>query len=333
MKRGLLLKSRRAFDMPFSWIFAIIAGGVILFLAIYAAVNFIGVAKYRQYTEAAKSITIMVDPLETGIASAVGDVVGFRQETRTYYNCYAPTSAEPFGKQTIAFSEESGLGEKWAEQGGEISIRNKFIFAGKMEQGKNLYLFSKPFYMGFKVNDLIFATAKDYCFVAPPDLISDEIEQMSVLKNIKINNSIEECAEQSVVVCFGDTSDSRCDIAVNGGNDESFSVGYVLKNGEQIVYVGPLLYGAIFAEPEIYECNIKRLGAKISELAMVYKDKIELVKVKGCDSVIAPYLDSIALASSAIDASSKLGEIYQFAQQMDDENEVAECKIYSGEDY
>ena len=81
-KRLKLLKDKKAIEMSFAWIFAIIVGAVILFLAIYAASRFIDVAKYGSYTEAAKSITILLDPLETGVASSTGTTIGFNRETR-----------------------------------------------------------------------------------------------------------------------------------------------------------------------------------------------------------------------------------------------------------
>jgi hypothetical protein len=318
------MQGKRGFEMSFAWIFAIIVGAVILFLAIYAATQFIDVAKHRQYTEAAASISILLDPLETGIASATGSIIRFDKETQTHYNCYAPTLMDVFGKQTISFSEKSGFGQEWREPGGEITIRNKFIFANAVEQGENLYLFSKPFYTGFKVNDLIFASASEYCFIATPNIILEEIEQIS-LKNINLTNSIDECSEDSKKICFASGS-SGCDVQVY--SVDGYETGVVSKDGVEVTYVGALIYGAIFSNPVMYECNIQRLGAKINELGRVYSGKIEIVKLKDCGTAIAPELNSIISASSSIESSVDLLGIYTLAKLMDEKEDEALCKIY-----
>jgi group I intron endonuclease len=51
-----------------------------------------------------------------------------------------------------------------------------------MEEGKNMYIFVKPFYMGFKVDDLIILTTKNYCFSdnGIPARIKDEIENLKM---------------------------------------------------------------------------------------------------------------------------------------------------------
>lgn len=328
--RRKLLKCKKGFDMPFSWIFAIIVGAVILFLAIYTTTKFIDVAKYEQYTEAAKSITILLDPLETGIASAVGDMIGFRKETRIHYNCYTPTIDNTFGKQTIAFSEKSGIGKEWAEAGGEISVRNKFIFSDKVEQGEELYLFSKPFYAGYKVSDIIMISTEDYCFVSAPNAILEELEQLN-LKNINMSDSVSDCSQQSEKVCFN-FANTGCDSVVYS-SDAEFDIGYVEKQGQRVEYFDSLLYAAVFSAPEIYECNIQRIAAKSAELAEVYNTKIDIVTIKDCNSNLGPYLNVISTAAKAANSSLEFAALYDIIQEMDDLNKDAVCPLYAGEDY
>ena len=57
------------FGMSFNWIFALIVGGFILFLAIYGAGKFIKTSETTLYTETASKLTALLDPLETGLAS------------------------------------------------------------------------------------------------------------------------------------------------------------------------------------------------------------------------------------------------------------------------
>ena len=312
--------------MGFAWIFAIIVGAAILFLAIFATTQIIETGKTRGFTEAAKAVTILLDPLETGIASARGDVIRFGRETRTHYGCFTTSSKSPvFGRQTLSFSERSGLGEEWQEVGAEISIYNKYIFADKTEQGEDLFLFSKPFYTGYKVSDLIMISGENYCFVAPPNIIESDVD---IIQNINISGTLENCPADAKSVCFGF---SGCDIVVIS-NDE-YETGTVTKEGGTVSFAGSLVYGAIFSNPDLYECNVRRLGKKIAELGWVYRDKIDLVSGQGCPSVIGPELEFLATQASEIRLSSDMISVYRIAQGMDDRNEDALCRIYPGEDY
>jgi len=126
--------------MPFNWMFAIIAGIVILFLAIYAVAKIIGVGEYKVSTETAAELEILLDPIRPGLASGKSAQINFRKDSRTYYDC---SELGVFGKNTIAFSEKTFGG--WGEKGGEINSQ-KYIFAKNMIEGKKLNLFSKPFY-------------------------------------------------------------------------------------------------------------------------------------------------------------------------------------------
>jgi len=330
-------KQKTGFDMPFSWIFAIIAGSIILFLAIFATTQFIEVSKYREYTETAAQIRNYLNPIVPGLASAFNPApIRFNQETRTIFDCYETSRKSPlFGRQTISFSEKSNIGNKWSDPGGNISIYNKYLFANKLEQGKTLYFGSVPFYLGFKVDDIIFISSRQYCFVTPPSRIEDQVE--GIFLNINISNSVQNCNSRDVKVCFG-FDDSLCNMTVYGncydvGCENQYETGQVIKKLNTMNYAGNLLYGAIFADPRIYECNIKRLGQKTAELSFIYKEKAELVQQRGCSSVIKEDLNSLALSSSTIQSSLDIDNLYFAAKQMDIKNKEAECRIYPGESY
>jgi len=327
---GKFLKNKQGFDMPFSWLFAIIVGAVIIFLAIYATSQFVDTAKRAEYSGAAVSIGILLSPLETGIASAVGDRIDFDKQTITYYKCYEPSSTYNFGRQTIKFSEQSGIGKEWANHGAEITITNKFIFSDSIEEGKNLYLFSKPFYAGFKVTDLIFISSEEYCFVAPPDWIEDEMQNLN-LKNINITDSINDCVEEDVKVCFGGGI-LGCNMSVYSEGD-NFEEGYVVRDGEMMDYFGSLIYGAIFADSDTYNCNIVRVGSKISALASVYDAKADFVANRGCTTDIQGDLGNLYVASGNIESSADIIGIQNIIEIMDEKNEDASCRLYPGEEY
>jgi hypothetical protein len=67
---------------------------------------------------------------------------------------------------------------------------------------------------------------------------------------------------------------------------------------------------------------------KANELGMIYNEKIDIVEMKECNSIIKPYINEI-LAISRNLSSSKLSAVYDEALLMDEQNCKAECEIYS----
>lgn len=327
-----LLKTKKGFEMTFGMLFSIIAGAVILFLAIYASSKFIvPFGKYYDYTEAAKQISNYLNPVYSGAASAYLTHVDFKRETRIFLGCEETSKNSPyFGRETIAFSEESGIGGKWAEPGAEISRYNKYIFSDNLSQGKIYSLFTVPLYAGFKADDLIMAFMQKYCFVSPPEQIRSEIEDLGS-SAINVTNNIAHCPANSYRVCFGENP--KCNVSVIGLCTDSFcenpyDYGYITKNGQTMNYYGNLIYAAIFSSPEIYECNVKRLGKKIAELGKVYLNKISIVSKENCNSAIGDDLNRIITIAKNVKKSRDILDIYPISKQMDDLNNVADCKIY-----
>lgn len=332
MKR-IIRQKRGAFEMSFGMLFAIIAGAVIIFLAIYATTKFVQTTKQVAYTEAAVSLSNLMNPIVNGITSAFATSIDFRKDTRIYLNCSTETGKSPyFGAETIGFSEQSGLVAKWTEPEIGITRNNKYIFSEAIEQGKKLTIFAVPFYLGYRVDDLIMTSMGDYCFVSAPSFIGEEIGSLGI-ENINITARIDQCKPNSIKVCFGFLS-GACDIAVEGDCNEDYcksqyDTGRIVKSGKTIYYAKNLIYAGIFASPEIYECNIKRLGRKAAELGEVYKEKIGIVELKECNTAIGPYIDGIAAIAGNL-SMSQLANIYYQASLMDEQNcNNMQCRIYA----
>src|SRR3989344_4065519 len=155
--------NNKGIAMSFNWIFAILAGGFILFLAIFSAGKFIRTSEQVIYTERAASLISLFDPLETGLASGKAYEIGFKKKSKIFFNCQEYLN-KPFGKQTIAFSEQT-FGETYGEQGKEVSIKDKYIFSKDVVEGNIIYVFSKPFFLPFKINDLTIVSSDNdkYC--------------------------------------------------------------------------------------------------------------------------------------------------------------------------
>jgi len=327
------INKKGAFELSFSMLFSIIAGAVIIFIAIYAATQVVTTSQATTYSEAAVSISNLLNPVVNSITSAFATKVEFRKETRIYLNCSSSTTKSPyFGAETIAFSEQSGFIKKWLEPGAEISRYNKYVFSDAMEQGKTLYIFSKPIYFGYRVDDLLVMNMDNYCFVGTPSRIQEELEQLN-MANLNITNQLVLCPKNSIKVCFGIPG---CNITVTGECDNNYcenqyDAGRVEKNGKNLYYTGNLIYAAIFSSPEIYSCNIERLGKKTAELGKVYKDKIEIISQKNCNTQVGNYIDEVIKISSNLTMNNLANLDYQ-AKLMDDQNKINQiCKIYSSE--
>ncbi len=315
------MKNKKGIEFSFGWLFALVVGAVILFLAIYAAVKLVGTEKGAQETEAAKQLEIILTPVETGYeeGKAVPPII-FPTETRVYNNC---STRGTFGEQSIRISTNLNIGGN-QEEGLPITSYNKYIFSPSMMQGTEVYAFSKPFMMPFKVANLLFMWNEKYCFVNPPTEIESEITSLN-LKNINISENINSCNLKAKKVCFYSEIE-KCDVIVSPMQK------MVIKNGKTVFYEGSLIYGAIFSDPEVYECQVKRLMKRASELALLYNAKSEIISAKGqgCSSDLQMPLQSFATMSAQMNKSQELaGGIYFMAQDLKGRNEnIQQCRLW-----
>ena len=116
--------SKKGLEFSFTWIFALIAGAAILFFAIYAATRVVQTSKYEVSTVTAKELSIVFEPLETGLATGKSLQVSLTQETRLYNDCF---DVGIFGEQRISLAAKKG--KTWGKPGAAIPINNKYIFS------------------------------------------------------------------------------------------------------------------------------------------------------------------------------------------------------------
>jgi len=332
-----MLKSKKAVELSFAMLFSIIAGAIIIFLAIYAATNFASQEKAGAYSQTALDLSNLLSPIANNIITGQSQIIRFTKESRIYINCSAQSSKSMyFGSQSLAFSEESGLIKKWSPPGSEIIRNNKYIFGHSIEQGKKLQVFSLPFNVGYRVDDLVILAMDSYCFISPPDSIKEKLAGLLTdTMNISATGRITDCPKNSVRVCFGEGfTTGSCNITVEGNCEENYcrsqyDIGRIaLENGKNLYYSGNLIYAAIFSSPEIYECNIARLGKKTAELGRVYREKIEIVKRVDCNSQLGPYLDRVITISENL-TMNKLANLNYQETLMDDENCKSTCELYA----
>lgn len=302
---------KKAFmEMSFSWIFALVVGAFILFLSVFIAVKLLGTEQAGADVQLSKDIGILLNPLEIGFESGKTTILELPTETRIFSGCNFEIGT--FGKQTIKTSEMS-FG-KWSETEIDVSINNKYIFSEVPVEGENFYVFSKPFEFPFKVADLSIITPKnkEYCFVGASEEVVKEIRDLRLQNVVNVTNT-RNCPQESEKVCFT----GSCDINVRED--------YVEKNGKRIEFYGDaLMYGAIFSEKNIYDCQVKRLMKRVSILASLYEEKSEIVAQSNCNS----NLDLDSLISSSNSFSGDFTQLTLIVEDMKRKNEVANCRLW-----
>jgi hypothetical protein len=271
-------RNRGFLEISFAWLFAIIAGAVILVLAIFAATKIINIGQYSSAAQTQNQIAVLLNPLETSFEAGQVTSIGISAQTRIYNQC--DDQSGTFGNQIIRTSQQSFGG--WSTPTNGAAFQNKYIFSNNTMEGQQFYLFSKPFNFPFKVSDLIYMTSSltYYCFVNPPSNIQDELSTLGE-KNILLTDDMQKCPSKSLKICF---PGENCDISVNlQGPQDIASQGTVSENGSTVTfYSDALMYGAIFSDNSTYECQLKRLMERESQLSSLYVAKVNTILQIGC---------------------------------------------------
>lgn len=260
----------------FVWLFAILAGGAILALAIWGALQAGDTIRYQSDTEAAMSISILTNPLQSGFAEGSFGMISFQSLSRINNVC----SDFEFGKNDISVAASSGVGREWNDAGGAVPVHDKYIFSEEAAEGEDFYVFSKSFDFPYEISDLIFLFSDSYCFLNSPDFVEDDVLGLGI-DNIALDN----CTDEDIRVCFG--GGSNCDVIVYGSCsdcDSAFDEGVVSKAEGDFVYVGSLMYGAIFSGKDVYDCNVERLFYRAGSIARIFSEKADLMSTRSCDT-------------------------------------------------
>jgi hypothetical protein len=322
------MKNKKGVEMNFSLIFALIVGAVILFLAIYFAITITDSGGEVTSSLAAQELTLRLEPFELGIASGSSEKFEFKDNILLENYCYTDKT---FGSQEIILSEKY-LSKKDTQRGIPITITNKYVFSNQEEQGETLQVFVKPAEMPFKVSDIIIISGNEYCFEKPPERIKNEINRLNI-DNVKILDK-DGCEGNEISVCFGDSCSEReiivkdlCYLTNNACNKD-YEYGVVTKNNQELYYYGSLVYGAIFADNQIYNCNVKRLIYRARELAEIYSKQANRARAKKCHTISVVHFTSFLQELQGIEDFSSPILINQI-KDLDNANSAAECKLWT----
>ena len=319
-----MINNKRGMEFGFSWIFVIIVGAVIIFIVIYAVNKFVGTERRVSDTFISAELNNLINPIETNLENSKYVKIKFLDETRFYNECQTTGN---FGKQQISTSTKLGIGDEWGQKSVRKSSFNKYLFSRKVEEGKELNAIVKPFYNPYKVGDLTFIYSGDYCFVSPPADIEEELQELSGSGSINIGINIttnpNQCAPGKAIVCFNQIG---CDINVNLGSQ------VVSRSSpeDDVFYEGDLIYAAIFSDKELYECQLKRLMKRTSELAYVYSLKSGFLTSQGCSSNLQGDLASFAnILSNTNSSEDFLRDVVPMANDLGRKNDaISKCKVF-----
>jgi len=316
MKRG----NKKA-QFNFAWLFAVLVGGAILFLAIFGAMKTGDTSRFQSDSQIAKSISVLTDPLQAGFSEGSYGSIHFKEETRINNYCYSTE----FGKNDISVSTRSDIGQEWNEAGAATSIYNKYIFSPEKSSGKDYYVLSKPFELPYKISDLIFLISENYCFMDAPEEIYNELLAFNI-PLIEVINETQECTLSNTIrVCFSSERDD-CDISVINTCslnecDSVYDTGIVEKSGDDdLNYVGNLVFAAIFSDETNYDCNVQRLLYRAEKIADQLTEKIDIMTSRGCSSSLKPGLIDWSNELSNTQTED-IDSLYSHAVTLEDKND------------
>jgi hypothetical protein len=303
-----------AIEISFGWLFAIVAGIIIIFFAIYLSTKLIGTEQTTKSAETGKEIGILLNPLETSFESTQTTSITIPVETRINNKCELTGT---FGKQLVQLDQKSF--NQWTKTDVDVSFYNKYIFSEEQIEGKKFYIFSKPFYFPFKVADLVYMTSstKRYCFIESPSDIKEELSNLN-----QANILTENCSESDTKVCF---NNENCNINVN------YDSGIIEKDNGTIHFdVGDttLMYAGIFSDKSIYECQVRRLMLRVKELSNLYIDKETIGKEKCTESNLIGELGQLSELASGLTSSEEISIIKTSVDTISEKNEGRRCKLW-----
>lgn len=303
-------------QISFPWLFAIVVGMIILFLAIYGVTKLIRTEQTIQDVKTSKRIGILLNPLEISFEEAKSTSLIFPVNTRMTNGC---NTDGPFGRQLIKVSQKSF--NKWTDTDLNIGFSNKYIFSKEVVEGKTFLVFSKPFNYPFKVTDLIYITSSldKYCFIDAPDDINEEVDFIN-----QDNLLMENCSDKEEVirVCF--EGGTGCDIKVN------YNTGSVEKSDGKVYFEGDtLMYAAIFSNKSVYECHLKRIMLRVKSLAILYNQKANLIAGINCNTNLEPELIQLINDAEHFTSSLDLFKMSGLIETIDRKNkDNSICKLW-----
>lgn len=302
--------------MSFSWIFALIVGAAILFGAIYMISQISKTSEMSQSATSASELGAIFDSLQSTQESAKTAEIKFPLNSSIRNRC---DLAGEFGTQKL--SVEQYIKGEWTRSNLDITYKNKYIFSKEITYGETFLIFTKQLNYPYKVANLIYLTSLDdkYCFKNPPRDVRSEIKDLSLYgKNI----ILDDCTDETTNVCFR-TNTEDCDVFVQ------YNQGYLVKEENRTYFENDaMLYGAIFSDIDVYECQMARLMKRANILSKIYYDKaVSLIDV--CEpSTIGELNQLMKLTEEYNNTKDDLMSIDYLVGTMESKNKYSRCRLW-----
>ena len=336
MREKITKMNKRGFQFTFAWMFAIIVGAVVIFLAFYISQKIIATQTTVSGTEAGLELSTILTPLENVLDEGRAASIKLNQETRVFNGCRRPQDlpGTEFGFQELSASLKSGV-SGWGSPGLPSRFKNKYLFSKATVEGEEYVVLSKSFAFPFKIASIMILWSADekYCFINAPSDVENEIQELNP-KGVYIEAPGAECPANAKRVCFGSGVGADCNIQVN---EYAKTITHITDfDGARVGYQGSLMYAAIFSDPSIYECQTERLMARAHELAEVYIEKTGLLATRGCAfQTVAPSLNSYVIKTQAYvleeieeGQSINLEPIAQDVREIERANRALRCELF-----
>lgn len=307
----------RGLEVSFAWLFALLAGAVILSLALYATISFVQQGRTEVDSETAAAFVALLSPIETSLQYSRASYITLSENTNIDNLC---NSQGLFGRQQIQTEVDSTFSEPSA--GVPITAQNKYLFSQERLEGDTIGIIAFPIYLPYKVADAIILIDEPYCFVDAPDEIKNDLEGLGI-ERVSFVDALQECAEARTV-CFGN---SRCDVFVDVQRS-SVTSSATMYSIPDVQGSQALLYAAVFSDPTIYECQVQRLIKRASEIAALYSSKATILESSACSSHLQADLATYASLAEGFERSAQLGTVYVQAVSLYEKNDALSCRLF-----
>lgn len=310
------MDKKAAIGISFQWIFAILIGMFILAGAIYGLTKFMGSEGALTSTKQSKAFSNLLNPLELGFEDTKSILLKVPLETRIRNYCY---SDEGLGNQQLSFDQE--IYNQYTDDSGRVPIDNLYLFSERYLEGKLFYAISTKFEFPFHIASpiSIIPANQEYCFIESPDEIKETLEGLNQSNLILEESECDFENPKTTTVCF---DEEGCNITVDT-YDHSVSREY-----EDTVYyeTNSLLIAAIFSNPEIYECQLKRLLSRTEILSKTYIQKNILYSESGSDIYVQ--LQNFISGINSYSSSEDLFSLIPLSEDLKTKNERMDERLW-----
>lgn len=275
------MQKRGSVEVQFNWIFAFVAGAMIL-------VFFVGFINTQAQSAERKLAATVIRDMDTimtqsSVSAGKSDVINLAKPLE--FICEPICNTQ--GCDSSFFVPKTGIDRKTPVQ---------VIFAPSLIYGREMVTWSQDWSVPFRVTNFLYLTSKDlrYVFVTndnsdldkirqefPANINTDQVDNMDLVtnqNNYKVRFILDTAPTSVPVELLSMFDKDVTALHINSGTSKiqfCHKQGGIFNCGPKIGYIGKQsLYGAIISDNiDMYECNMKKALVRLSKVGEVYKEK------------------------------------------------------------